>query len=195
MSSLLAFEETPETDRGRALYEMLLAVHARIRGELAGVERLAAAVVDGLSADGLNQELESLRTNSGLWQFQVSCLRYCRFVHLHHHAEDANFFGELEETNPAIGPVVERLRAEHHAVSGYLDAVEAAARALTDGDSPEARRAVADALEALEHHLLAHLEYEERSVAATARRLRDLPFSNQLREVAVSDLPTKEDHE
>ncbi len=150
MSSLLAFEETPETDRGRALYEMLLAVHARIRGELAGVERLAAAVVDGLSADGLNQELESLRTNSGLWQFQVSCLRYCRFVHLHHHAEDANFFGELEETNPAIGPVVERLRAEHHAVSGYLDAVEAAARALTDGDSPEARRAVADALEALE---------------------------------------------
>jgi hypothetical protein len=194
MSSPLAFEETPETSRGRALYEMLLAVHARIRGELAGVERLAAAVVDGLSADGLNQELESLRTNSGLWQFQVSCLRYCRFVHLHHHAEDANFFGELEETNPAIGPVVERLRAEHHAVSDYLDAVEAAARALTDGDSPVARRAVADALEALEHHLLAHLEYEERSVAATARRLRDLPFSNQLREVAGSDLPTKEDN-
>ena len=135
MTSLPAFEATPETDRGRTLYRMLLAVHAGIRGELVSVERLAAAVVDGLSADGLNQELEALRNNSQLWQFQVSCLRYCRFVHSHHHAEDPDFFGELEETNPAIAPVVERLRAEHREVSDYLDTVEAAARALTDDDS------------------------------------------------------------
>ena len=171
MSSVVAFEETPETRRGRALYGMLLAVHARIRSELESVERLAADVVAGLSADGLNEELEALRSNSILWQFQVSCLRYCRLVHLHHHAEDADFFGELEETNPALGPVIERLRAEHREVSDYLDAVEAATRTLTDEDSVEVRRAVADALEALAGHLLAHLEYEERSVAATARRL------------------------
>lgn len=187
MSSLLAFEETPETNRGRLLYQMLLAVHAHIRSELAGVEALAAAVVDGLSAGGLNEELEALRSNSMLWQFQVSCLRYCRFVHSHHHAEDADFFEELEETNPAIAPVVERLRAEHSAVSDYLDAVEAAARVLTDDDSHDARRAVADALEALEGHLLAHLEYEERSVGTTARRLRDLPVYTPLEEVADSD--------
>jgi hypothetical protein len=191
VNSLLSFEETPETDRGRMLYGMLLAVHAGIRSELVSVERLAAAVVDGLSADGLNEELEALRSNSTLWQFQVSCLRYCRFVHLHHHAEDRDFFGELEEANPAIGPVVERLRAEHRAVSDYLDAVEAAARALTDDDSVDARRAVADALEALKGHLLAHLEYEERSVAGTARRLRDLPLSTQLPDVADSDPPPR----
>lgn len=195
MSSPLAFEEIPETNRGRWLYEMLLAVHAQIRGELVRVERLAAAVVDGLSADGLEQELEALRSNSTLWQIQLSCLRYCRFVHLHHHAEDAGFFGELEETNPAIGPVVERLHAEHQEVSDYLDAVEAAARALTDDDNLDARRAVADALEALEGHLLAHLEYEERSVAATTRRLRDLPASNQFPEVADGDLDTEEDQQ
>jgi hypothetical protein len=188
------FEETPETSRGRMLYGMLLAVHAGIRSELGGVERLATAVVDGLSADSLNKELEALRSGSTLWQFQISCLRYCRFVHMHHHAEDADFFGELEETNPALRPVVERLRAEHRAVSDYLDAVEAAARALTDDESRDARVAVAEALEALEGHLLAHLEYEERSVAATARRLRDLPFSNQHAEIAESDLATKEDH-
>ncbi len=192
MSSLSAFEKAPETNRGRMLYRMLLAVHAGIRSELLSVERLAAAVVDGLSVDGLNEELEALRSNSTLWQFQISCLRYCRFVHSHHHAEDTDFFGELEKTNPAIGPVVERLRAEHLAVSDYLDAVEAAARALTNEDSPEARRAAADALDALKGHLLAHLDYEEQSVAATARRLRDLPFSNQ---VAVSDIPTKEDQQ
>ena len=61
-----------------------------------------------------------------------------------------------------------------------------------DDDSLDARRAVADALEALKEHLLAHLEYEERSIAATARRLRDLQFSNQ---VADSDLPTEEDQQ
>ena len=176
MSSVLAFEETPETARGRTLHRMLLAVHAGIRGELASVERLAAAVVDGLPADELNEQLQALRGNSTLWQFQVSCLRYCRFVHSHHHAEDTDFFDELEETNPAIRPVVERLRGEHRAVSDHLDAVEAAARALTDNDSVDARRAVVDALSALERHLLAHLEYEERTIAATVRRLRDLPF-------------------
>jgi hypothetical protein len=192
---VLAFEETPETNRGRELYGMLLAVHAHIRSELAGVERLAAAVVDGLSADGLDQELEALRSTSLLWQFQLGCLRYCRLVHLHHHAEDIDFFGELEETNPAIVPVVERLRAEHGAVSDHLDTVEAAARALTDDDSLGARRAVADALAALEGHLLAHLEYEEQSLAATARRLRERPFSIQARISQGTDPPTKEDQQ
>jgi hypothetical protein len=55
-----------------------------------------------------------------------------------------------------------------------------------------ARRAVAHTLEALERHLLAHLEYEERSIAATARRLPGPHFSNQ---VADSDLPAEEDQQ
>jgi hypothetical protein len=153
------FEDRPETARGRMLHEALLAIHALIRRDLTTVERLAAAVLDGLPADEVHGELEALKGNGMLWQFQMSCLRYCGFVHSHHNAEDIEFFDELEETNPAIGPVVERLRAEHRAVSDYLDDVEAAARALTEGDGQEARRAVADALEV--------------NVAGTARRLRD----------------------
>ena len=140
MSSVPTFEEIPETERGRILYQMLLAVHG-IRGELASVGRLAAAVVDGMSVEGVNEELEALRNETTLWQFQVGCLRYCRFVHSHHHAEDTDFFDELEETNPAIRPVVERLRAEHRAVSDDLGAVEAAARALrptTTASMPDA---------------------------------------------------------
>ena len=165
------FEDSPETARGRVLFEALLAVHGMIRRDLTTVERLAAAVLDGLPADGLHEELEALKSNGMLWQFQVSCLRYCGFVHMHHNAEDRDFFDELEETNPAIRPVVERLRADHRAVSDYLDAVEAATRALSEDDGPDARRAVADALEVLKGHLLAHLEYEELNVAETARRL------------------------
>jgi predicted nuclease with TOPRIM domain len=196
MSSAVEFEQTPETARGRLLYKMLLAVHAQVRGELTRVERLAAAVADGLSAEGLDRELEELRSTTLLWQFQVSCLRYCRFVHLHHHAEDTQFFDELQETNPALRPVVERLRADHREVSHQLDAVEAAARALTDADSAEARRAVADALHSLQGHLLAHLDHEERGVAATTRRLRDLSLPHQRPEAADGNRHTKEnDHE
>jgi hypothetical protein len=169
------FEERPETARGRLLYRSLLAVHAMIRRDLAAVEELAADVLDGLPAEGVHEELDALRSNGMLWQFQVSCLRWCGFVHSHHHAEDVMFFDELEETNPALSPVVEKLKADHRAVSGHLDAVEAAARSLSADDSHAARRAVADALEVLEGHLLAHLDYEELNVAATARRLRDFP--------------------
>jgi Hemerythrin HHE cation binding domain len=168
-----AIKERPETQRGRLLFGLLLTVHARIRSELEGIERLAAAVVNGLSADDFGHALEGLRSNSMLWQLQVSCLRYCRFVHSHHSAEDAEFFDELEETNPALGPVVEQLRADHRGVSDYLDRVDASAGALTADDSLDARRAVADALEALAAHLRAHLHFEERSVAATTRRLHD----------------------
>jgi len=169
------FEDRPETARGRMLYQSLLAVHGMIRRDLTTVEQLAAAVLDGLPADALDEELEALKTNGQLWQFQVNCLRWCGFVHSHHHAEDVMFFDELEETNPAIAPVVDRLKAEHLAVSDYLDAVEAAARALSADDSHDARQAVAAALEVLKGHLLTHLEYEELNVAATARRLRDFP--------------------
>ena len=169
------FEDLPETARGRMLYQSLLTVHGMIRRDLTAVERLAAAVLEGLPADGVHEELEALKTNGQLWQFQVNCLRWCGFVHSHHHAEDVLFFDELEESNPAITPVVERLKADHRAVSDYLDAVEAAARALSEDESNDARPAVADALEVLKEHLLTHLEYEELNVAATARRLRDLP--------------------
>jgi hypothetical protein len=169
------FEDRPETARGRMLYRSLLAVHGLIRSDLTRVARLAAAVQAGLPADGVHKELEELKRNGLLWQFQASCLRYCSFVHRHHNAEDWEFFDELEDTNPAIGPVIDRLRADHRQVSDYLDAVEAAAGALTADDSQGARHAVADALEALERDLLAHLEYEELNVASTARRLRDLP--------------------
>lgn len=168
-----AFEDRPETERGRLLYRMLLAVHASIRRDLTFVEKLAAAVLDGLPAEEIHEDLKSLKSKSLVWQFQVSCLRYCRFVHMHHHAEDVEFFTELEQTNPAISPVVDRLRADHRAVSDYLDAVEAAARSLTDDDNPDARRAVADALHLLEGHLLTHLDYEEQNVAVTTLRLRD----------------------
>jgi hemerythrin-like domain-containing protein len=170
---LNSFEATPETVRGRATYGMLLAVHAGIRRELERVERLAAEALDGLPAEEVRQKLDEIKRDSMLWRLQVDCLRYCRFVHSHHNAEDGAFFPELRETNPAINSVIDRLQADHRRVSEDLDAVEAAANALADDESQPTRKAVADTLHALRENLLAHLDYEERSLEATVRRVRE----------------------
>jgi hypothetical protein len=76
--------------------------------------------------------------------------------------------------NPALGPVVDRLQEDHRLVAGLLEGVEAAVAALDSADTPPARAAVAEALEALAAHLLAHLELEEESVAETLRRWEPL---------------------
>ena len=168
-----AFEAKPETVRGRTMYRLLLAVHAAIRRDLERVERLAAQTVDGLPPAELRRELGEIKRDGMLWRLQIDCLRYCRFVHSHHGAEDAGFFPELREANPAINPVIDRLQADHRRVSHDLDAVEAAATALGGDERQPGRRAVADALRALGENLLAHLDYEERSLEATVLRLDD----------------------
>jgi hemerythrin HHE cation binding domain-containing protein len=172
---MTSVEAKPETARGRAMYEMLLAVHGYIRRDLDLIQGLAAQALDGVDAEDLRRQLRELKRDSMLWRLQINCLRYCSFVHSHHNAEDADFFSELRDTDPAINPVIDRLQAEHRRVSDDLDAVEAAANGLAHDDGQEARRAVVESLQALRENLLAHLEYEERNIEATVRRVRELP--------------------
>ena len=163
----------PETVRGRMIYNLLLAVHGHIRADLERVERLAAQTLDGMPAEELRQELDDIKRNGTLWRLRIDCLRYCRFVHSHHHAEDAGFFPELREANPDINPVIDKLQSDHRRVSDDLDAVEAAANALADDESERARQAVADRLQALGENLLAHLDYEERNLESTVLRVQE----------------------
>ena len=168
---MTTLESMPETFRGRATYQMLLSVHAKIRRDLERVELLAERAVQGLSAEEIRRELHELRRESVLWRLQVDCLRYCRFVHLHHGVEDREFFPELRETNPALNAVIDRLEGDHRRVSDDLDAVEAAAKSLTDSESHGARREVVDTLRRLRENLLEHLDYEELSLKSTVLRL------------------------
>jgi hypothetical protein len=167
-------DELAETEQGRALFQELLWVHSAIRRDLDTVRRLAAEVLDGLPAERLGAELAELQTNGPLWQLKVNCLRYCRFVHLHHNAEDVLLFPRLREANPRIGPVVDRLEADHRRVSDDLDEVEGAARELTNGDSESARQRVADGLHKLADNLLEHLDFEEREAGPTLRGMERL---------------------
>jgi hypothetical protein len=163
-----------ETERGRAMFAELLWVHSIVRRNLAIVEQLAADVGEGLSGDAVEAALGELKTSGPLWQLKVNCLRYCRFVHAHHGAEDVLLFPALRAADPSIGPVVDRLEAEHARVSDLLDVVEAAARSLTDTNGGDARRRVIDGLQDLHLHLLEHLEYEELNAGPVMRRLDHL---------------------
>ena len=160
----------PVTAQGEALYKDLLWVHGLLRQDLATVERLAIEAASGGPAGDVVAEVRALETTGPLWRLRASCLHYCRFVHHHHRLEDRALFPELRRVNPALGPVVERLQEDHRRVAGLLEAVEAAVAELDAGDTTAARRAVAEALEALAGHLLAHLELEEESIAETLRR-------------------------
>jgi hypothetical protein len=166
-----ANERGPETDRGKAIFEELLWVHSIIRRDLEIVEKLAADVNEGLPGDAVQDGLEELKTTGPLWQLKVNCLRYCGHVHAHHGAEDALLFPALRAVDPAIGPVVDRLEADHARVSDLLDAIEDAARALTETDGDAARRRVIDGLRDLHVHLLEHLDYEELNAGPPIRRL------------------------
>jgi len=156
------------TARGEALFRELQWVHGMVRRDLATVERLAQDVADGLPAADVRAALDELQTNGPLWQLRVNCLAYCRFVHSHHRAEDVMLFPALRARNPVVGPVIDRLEADHRRVSDLLDAVEAAADAL---DADDARARVVLTLEELHVHLLEHLDYEEREAGPTIRSL------------------------
>jgi hypothetical protein len=169
-----AAAERPRT-RGDAMVAELKWVHDMIRGDLRIVRQLAADAEAGRPAAELAAGIATLAAGGPLWQLRVNCLQYCQFVHHHHQAESVMLFPALRRANPALGPVVDRLEADHARVSGLLDDVTGAAQDLADDDSPAARRQLSAALQVLSDVLLAHLAYEEENVADTLRGMPGWP--------------------
>ena len=73
-------------------------------------------------------------------------------------------FPAVRESDPSLGPVVDRLEADHREVATGLDEIEAAAQALVEDDCGETRDRVAAALDRVGEILLAHLALEEESI-------------------------------
>jgi hypothetical protein len=144
-------------------------VHGMIRRDLETVRRLAGEVAAGLPAADVQAGIESLAASGPLWQLKVNCLRYCHFVHSHHRAESIMLFPELRRSNPALNPVVDKLEADHDSVSGVLEEVEAAARALGSREDRALREQLTGALQKLSTDLLSHLQYEEEHISDTLR--------------------------
>jgi hypothetical protein len=160
---------------GEALVRELRWVHDMIRRDLGTVRQLAAAAEAGLGAAEVRDGLAALATNGPLWQLKINCLAYCRLVHTHHRLESLALFPELRRTNPALSPVVDKLEADHAAVSGLLDDVDEAACQLGRDGDPTVRRRLVEALESLSADLLVHLRYEEDQIADTLRSWTSWP--------------------
>ena len=170
-------ESDPQARKpGELLLQELKWVHNALRQDLALCQELAGQVAAGVAPEYVREQVKSLQTSSPLWKLRVNCLYYCRFVHAHHHVEDVALFPVLRRTNPALGPVVDRLVADHRKVSGLLDQIEASANALgaQDGTAPRAR--LVQALGDLSTDLLEHLAFEEEAIGPTLLEWETWPF-------------------
>lgn len=165
-----------DANPGERLVQELLWIHRILRSDLAIVRALAEEVLEGKDPESISSEIARLQTQSPLWQFKANCIYYCRLVHAHHGGEDALLFPALRRSGPAMEPVVDKLEADHRKISDILDEVEAVARDLRKDDVPANRNRVVDALKLLAEQLLAHLDYEERSISPTLRSWRSWPF-------------------
>jgi hypothetical protein len=160
---------------GDGLVAELKWVHGMIRRDLATVRRLADELADGLPGETAAATIADLAVGSPVWQLKINCLQYCRFVHAHHHGESALLFPQLRRSNPALGPVVDKLEADHALVSDLLDEVTAAAMSLAAEESEAERKQLITALGDLSDELLAHLDFEEENISATLRTWTSWP--------------------
>jgi Hemerythrin HHE cation binding domain len=154
---------------GVMLHRQLKLIHTMLRGDLDACRKLAAEVASGAPAAGITEQIAALQTRSPIWTLQVNCLYHCRVVHAHHGHENADMFPALRRSNPALTAVVDKLEADHRAISDLLDDVERAARDLDDASGNPAREDLVAALGKLEANLLTHLALEEESIATTMR--------------------------
>lgn len=151
-------------------------VHGILRHDLRVLQELAAQIGSGAPSAQAGDTIRALRVRSPLWQMRVNCLRYCQFVHSHHGAEDVMLFPALRRSNPALGPTVDRLEADHRRISDLLDQVESLADLLGENDSDDTRGRLIHALQELGPQLLEHLDFEEESIGPTLGQWTRRPY-------------------
>ena len=159
----------PEAQFGVRMHQLLKSVHQMLRDDLAACRELAAEVAAGAPAARIAEAITALQSRSPIWTLRVNCLYHCRHVHLHHRIEDADMFPALRRSNPELSAVVDRLEADHRAISTLLDEVQACAEHLDDAAASSERARLVRALTDLADRLLEHLAYEEEAVAPAMR--------------------------
>ena len=164
-----------EAPFGVLMHRQLKLIHQMLRNDLTVCRELAAEVAAGAPAADIAEQIAALQTRSPIWTLQVNCLYHCRVVHMHHGHEDADMFPALRRSYPELSAVVDKLEADHRSISELLDDVEESAGQLDDAAANPVRERLVNALGRLEDDLLAHLAFEEESIAATMRGWEQWP--------------------
>jgi Hemerythrin HHE cation binding domain len=154
-----------------AAAEHLVAIHDHLRSELERLKGLVDEVRRGLlTADGARSEVHAMSLRQNNWTLGAYCQSYCGFVNGHHSLEDASVFPHLRRSDPAAGPVLDRLQDEHVVIHGLLDGVDRSLVALVREGDAGALDAVEKSIDLLANRLLSHLAYEERELRAPLSR-------------------------
>jgi alkanesulfonate monooxygenase SsuD/methylene tetrahydromethanopterin reductase-like flavin-dependent oxidoreductase (luciferase family) len=168
--SVPARNGVPEpTARGRAVGEHLVEVHDHLRGELDQVRELLAQVCSGaVDAGHARSVLNTMTLRQNNWTLGAYCAAYCTMVTQHHGLEDGAVFPHLRRSDPALGPVIDRLEQEHVIIHEVVEGVDRALVALLH--DPEDFTGVQKALDELTDALLSHLAYEEEQIVEPLSR-------------------------
>ena len=159
------------TPAGRVAQQTLRGIHDHLRHEMAQVVRaVRAAATDARRAADARALVNDLAMGVNYRALGSFCGRYCAVVDVHHRIEDAAMFVDLRAADPALGPVLDRLSAEHVVVHDVLVELDRAlVEMLTAEDAALPR--VQDAAERLSAALLDHLAYEEDELLPALGRL------------------------
>ncbi|WP_336922838.1 LLM class flavin-dependent oxidoreductase [Aquipuribacter sp. SD81] len=164
----------PDPDRAYTAHEQaagqhLVDVHDHLRRELAQLRDLVDQVTTGAVDPGeARSHVATMTIRQNRWTVGTYCVQYCRVVTGHHTLEDESVFPHLRRAETALGPVLDRLQEEHHAIHDVLERVDRALVAfVADPDGPQR---LADAVDLLTDTLLSHLSYEERQLVEPLAR-------------------------
>ncbi len=148
----------------------LVDVHDHLRGELERLQDLVEQVAAGtLDAGAARSHIATMTIRQNKWTLGTYCESYCRVVTTHHTIEDQSMFPHLRAADPRLGPVVDRLEEEHHAIHDVLEGVD---RALVGFVAvPDGMADLRAAVDLLSDTLLSHLAYEERELVEPLARL------------------------
>jgi hypothetical protein len=151
--------------------EHLVAIHDHLRAELERLQGLVDEVRRGLlTAGGARAEVHAMSMRQNSWTLGAYCQSYCGFVNGHHSLEDASVFPHLRRSDPAAGPVLDRLHDEHVVIHGLLDGVDHALVSLVRDHDAAALDTVEQSIDLLADRLLSHLAYEERELRGPLAR-------------------------
>ncbi|WP_107766099.1 LLM class flavin-dependent oxidoreductase [Nocardioides terrigena] len=160
----------------QGLAQHLVDIHDGLRAELQQVRGVLDQVRTGhLTVGAARSVVNTMTMRQNNWTLGAYCESYCRIVTGHHTLEDRSVFPHLRRSEPGLGPVLDRLEAEHDVIHDVLEQFDRALVQLvaSDGTGTSGERALDDvqhAIDLLTDTLLSHLAYEERELIGPLAR-------------------------
>lgn len=148
----------------------LIDVHDVLRRELTQLRNVIEQVGQGgLDPQSARDHLAAMTIRQNSWTVGTFCMQYCRALSGHHTLEDVSVFPHLKAREPALGPVLDCLFAEHEVIAASLERIDRAL--VTFIADASAFAGVRAAVDAMSDALLSHLSYEERELIEPLARV------------------------